>query len=340
MPRPAVNVITIDDFLNKHKSSWINGTDKTLKANEQIKFDGDLLYIGDSFVRRERISELFTMIDKRIKISADDMPFDLVETITRYLLGRSVKPEITILDNEIVSFMHKKIPYTLKDLCAEIQCITESYLIAIDSRVGDDFVRIYSIDKVREAEPQQGDVVCSGLAVQVTIKGLIEIYPFSFRMWCSNGAIHKIDEREKNWSFQFNGGGEDSEGWFGHVKEKYAATASSMLKRISSLTTKTVRTNEISKFLRVILGQQHSLPRRELDSIINRDNSINAYDLWNLTTRAYTTLAKKNYKQAFKYFKLGGAIGDYLGGPHDGDVECVACGHKIGEINGHYRPTI
>ena len=192
--------------------------------------------------------------------------------------------------------------------------ITESHLISISSYVGDDFVTIYSIDQVREIEPKKDDVICSGLAVRITIMGLIEIYPFSFRMWCSNGAIHRIDDRgNSNWAFQFNGGREDYKGWFAHVKNEYAPTTSSVLKRISSLTEKTVKTDEIGKVLHVILGRQNPHRRRELDSIIVRNDSINAYDLWNLTTYEYTTLANENHKQSFKYFKLGGAIGDFLG---------------------------
>ena len=97
MAMPKIRAMTIDEFLNKHKSSWINGTNKILEADEQIKFDGALLYIGDSFIRRERISELFTKIDKRIKISADEMPDDLIETITKYLLGRSLQRKLLSL---------------------------------------------------------------------------------------------------------------------------------------------------------------------------------------------------------------------------------------------------
>lgn len=339
MAMSKIRTMRVDDFLNEHKSSWINGTNKILKADEQIKFDGALLYIGDSFIRRERISELFTKIDKRIKISAD-MPNDLIYTITKYLLERSVQTEITIIDKEIVS-LFKKIPFMLADLCAEIQSITKSHLISIDSYVDDDFVTIYSIDQVRGIEPRKDDVVCRGLAVRVTIMGLIEIYPFSFRMSCSNGAIHRIDELgnskwsfqfNSKWAFQFNGGREDYKGWFAHVKNEYEPTASSVLKRISSLTEKTVKTDEIGKFLHVILGRQNPHRRRELDSIIVSEDSINAYDLWNLTTSEYTNLANENHKQSFKYFKLGGAIGDFLGRPYYGKVNCVTCGNKIGEI--------
>lgn len=327
-----MKVRTIDDFLENHQKTWLNATNKTLQYEEPIKLDGDLLRIGDNFVRADLIPELFKSIDKTISLSTRDMPDDLVEHITEYFLRKS-GGQVAILDDEIVSFMKKGLPYTLKELCDKVHIITESSLISMDSYIGDDFIAIYSIDKIRKIEPQKDDVVCGGLAVEATFAGLIKIYPFSFRMWCSNGAVHRINDKQTQWYFQFNGGGDNSETWFDIIKKTYDTEVNSTLMRISSLREKELLISDIGQFLRVIVGR-NNLPKSVLESLTKDTelrSPINAYDFWNLTTEAYTHLVQENPRKGLKYFKLGGYIGDFIY-DHPPLVECRSCGTPFGEI--------
>jgi len=332
---PEIQAYIMKDFIEKYQDTWMYAENKTLQPEEPIKLDEDFLYIGKYFVRSELIPKLLNEIDERISLPTDDIPADLVEHITEYFLKKS-GGKVAILDNEIMSFTPKKLPYTLKELCDKVQMLTKSNYISEQSYIGDHFITIYSIDSINTREPKIDDVVCGGLAVEATISGSIKIYPFSFRMVCSNGAIHRIDDEQKNkWGFQPNGDGKDPDPWFDHIKSTYDSEMNSTLDRISSLRKKEVSIDDIGQFLRVIVGQ-NNLPRSVLElltSEIRLGGPINAYDFWNLTTQAYTHLAKKNPRRGFKYFKLGGSIGDYIYKPPSTSVNCKSCGKPFGCIS-------
>jgi len=337
MTTQKIQAITIESFLNQHQRMWMNAENVELQADKQIKICDDSLSIGDYFFKTNRIPKLFKMLDKKIEISLKGPVDDLVIHITEYLLKKRKKLDVSIINNEIISFKHKIFPYTFKQFCGKISSITKSGLIAEESYVGDDLATIYFIDKAINKEPKKDDIVCAGLAVRATIEGLIDLYPFSFRMWCSNGAIHRIDDQNSRWSFQFNGGGEElGERFFNDVKNKYEATGIQTLEHIASLKNKTVETSNITGFLRQMVGPQQSLPRREIDLILKNlksEKEMSAYDFWNNITERLTYRALKNPERGFRYFNFGGAIGDYIGDTF-GPVRCKSCGTPFGAIEG------
>lgn len=327
-----IEAIKIDEFLKANCKTWVNAQNVQLQGTESITVEGQSLRIGKWRVRPECISKLFLDIAKRTSLHADEIPADRLQSLSAFILGKATPLDLLVVEDEIIDFRHKKL--MVKDLCEQIRETTQSDLLSVQSAVDDRYVTVYSIDEVRSTMPRKDDVVCGGIAVKASINGRVLIYPFSFRMFCSNGAVHRVDDIKNSWKFQINGNQNSFHDWFDTVRAGYASEVDATMVRIRSLTEKKVETKEVGSFLTVISGSKSSAPKRivaEVSAQLHRDGSMNAYDFWNHLTAEYTQLASKHRTRAFSYLRYAGKIGDVIAEPPH-DVTCMSCGGKYGRI--------
>lgn len=330
-----IKVVKIEEFLKANRNTWVNAHNEQLQGTESIAVEGDFLRIGKWLARPECISKFFLDIAKRTSLNADGFPTDLLQSISAFILGKAVPLKLLVVEDEIIDFRHKKpASLTLEILCEQIRETTRSELLSIQSFVDHEHVTVYSIDKERQTTPRKDDVVCGGMAVQASINGRVRIYPFSFRMWCSNGAVHRVDDSQKSWEFLLNGNQNSFHELFRTIKAGYESEVDATMKRICSLTDKTVETKEVVSFLRLVSGSKLAAQKRVVEVVsaqLRSDGSMNAYDFWNRLTAEYTQLASEHRARGFSYLRYAGKIGDVIADPPH-EVTCKSCGGRYGRI--------
>ena len=230
-----VKFMKFSDFERRFSKTWLNALNEKIDKTEKTEIkSNEKLFIGDKFVPLNEIPKLLGSLNLGIQITTG-MPHELLQGLFEYLLEKDVFSTVAVVDKEIISFSATRIPYNLNKLSEVLKDINNSDIIAAISMVDDDQANIFSIDRVLKTHPRKGDDVCGGLALNVLKEGVIRAFPFSFRMWCSNGAVHMVPKKLKTWEMKFHSNSE-SNGFFDIIQKEYNEAVGETLNHIRNLT--------------------------------------------------------------------------------------------------------
>jgi len=131
------------------------------------------------------------------------------------------------------------------------------------------------------------DILYGGIQIQNSILGkdVVEVSPYIFRQWCSNGAISS--ERLGTFTRKKRGDGLDD--WFHEIIGDADSKLDREFERISHLTSISVR-GHIPEVLEGI-RRDHHISKKIIEVVQDQATSSNVqtmYDLWNCITRVAT----------------------------------------------------
>ncbi len=141
-------------------------------------------------------------------------------------------------------------------------------------------------------EPRAGDALYGGIRMQNSILGehKIEITPYIFRQWCSNGAI--VSENIAQWSHKSDDG-TDLRSWILNNTQSAVNALDNEFSRIRKLSESKLE-GPVDQTL-ASLFRKFGIPIRTQKQIIEAAEASNdgkgpetAYDLWNAITRTAT----------------------------------------------------
>lgn len=133
-------------------------------------------------------------------------------------------------------------------------------------------------------EPVNADTLFGGVKIQNSILGkeTVEVSPYVFRQWCTNGAI----SQDSLGTYTRKRSNDNLNEWMHDIIGDASSALDHEFERIRHLTTISVK-GHLSEILKGI-GRDNHIPGRVLDDIYDEATSKNAqtmYDVWNAITR-------------------------------------------------------
>jgi len=146
-----------------------------------------------------------------------------------------------------------------------------------------DFSTVSIVTK-KTFEAVDNDTLFGGIQIRNSILGkeVIEVSPYVFRQWCTNGAITS----EALGKYTRKRSGDNLNDWMSEIIESSTGSLDREFSRLRHLTTVSVK-GHVGETL-TALGKDNGIPKKIMDEIRAEASSSNAetmYDIWNCITK-------------------------------------------------------
>jgi hypothetical protein len=294
----------------------------TLKPGQENKvvFSGEkdhpILEIGDRQLQMD--DKALTSVASSIGLQkgyVKKSPMHVLLPALNYWYGEGLNQPIRAIVSDDVLLR------TTTDRVKSLPVSNERLLVAAENVIGKDNVAGYhkisstldfttmSLVTNKSFQPINKDTLFGGVQIRNSILGkkTVEVSPYIFRQWCTNGAISS--ESVGRYTRKRRGGGDDIDDWMTEIIGSASNALDREFERIRHLTTVSV-TGHLGEVLDGI-QKDHSIPKNTMNDIRDEATSSNAqtmYDVWNAITRVATHSDSMTPLSAIKLQGIAGHV--------------------------------
>lgn len=274
----------------------------TIKPGQEngVVFSGDkdhpILEIGD---------RQFQMAEKALVSAAGSIglprgftkksPMPVLLPVLNYWYGEGLNQPIRAIVGDDVLLR------TTTDRVKSLPVSNEQLLAAAEGVIGKDNIAGYhkvsstldyttmSLVTTKQFQAVNEDTLFGGVQIKNSVLGkeTVEVSPYVFRQWCTNGAI--ASESLGRYTRKRRGEGGDIGDWMSEIIGDASNVLDREFERIRHLTTISVK-GHLGEVLDGI-RKDHNIPKKVMEDIMDEATSSNSstmYDIWNCITKVAT----------------------------------------------------